>query len=148
MAGSAICHNIIRADDKVQGVNMKTLFDDAEYISVYTRKQAIADGFLVDVSDMDIRKEHFKYPVAFTNTAWAIIDKAVKNKKWCNDLNGVLHDIFWMSKTYYRKLDSTTRIFKVIITGAGRKRNYDFKVICGPGDTPEPVFTFMLPNED
>lgn len=127
---------------------MNNLFDNAEIISAYTREQAIEDGVLVDVSDMEIAKEHFKYPVAFTNAVWAIIEKAVNNKRWCNDLNGVLHDVFWMSKTYYRKLDSTTRIFRVIITGAGRKRNYDFKFVCSPGDTPEPVLTIMLPDED
>ena len=79
---------------------------------------------------------------------WEIIEKAVNNKKWHNDLDGVLHDIFWMSKMCAQELDATTRLFKVKITGAGRKSLFIFKVICGPGDDAEPVLTFMLRDED
>lgn len=39
------------------------------YISVYTRAQAIADGVLIDVSEMS-REAGFRFPVAMTRAAW------------------------------------------------------------------------------
>ena len=42
---------------------------DVEIISLYTRSQAIEDGFLVDVSDM-AREAGFKWPVVVTRRVW------------------------------------------------------------------------------
>ena len=125
----------------------KNLFENAPIISSYSRAQAIDDGFLVDLSEADGAKGHFKFPLACTVGVWAIIEKAVNNPKWHNDLAGVLHDICWMSR-FGRAVDPTTRLFKVVIKGAGRKSKFTFKIVCGPGDTPEPVLTIMLPEED
>ena len=128
-----------------------------EVIFSYTRAQAIADGVLVDLSAVapDVCRQHFKYPIACTASVWAIIEKAIAPRRQAggemhhmNDLNGVVHDMLWMSKAYSRELDPTTRLFKVIITGAGKKRNFTFKIVCGPGDDAEPVLTIMLPEED
>ena len=47
-----------------------------------------------------------------------------------------------------RRFDETTHLFKVIITGTGRKKIHTLKVVCGPGDDAEPVLTIMLPEED
>jgi hypothetical protein len=43
--------------------------DEFKIISLYTRDRAIADGFLVDVSDM-AREAGFKWPVAVTRSVW------------------------------------------------------------------------------
>ena len=40
-----------------------------ELIYSYSRKQAIEDGVLVDVSEM-AKEAGFKFPVAMTNTVW------------------------------------------------------------------------------
>jgi hypothetical protein len=129
---------------------MDSLFEGAEVISSYSRAQAIDDGVLVDLSAVapEVCGQHFKVPVACTAEVWGIIDRAVKNRKRCNDLNGVVHDMLWMSKVMKRDVDPTTRIFRVKITGAGRRSVYDFKMVCGPGDNAEPVMTIMLPEED
>ena len=76
-----------------------------QYISVYTRQQAIEDGFLVAINSISpkldgLAKEHYKHPICFTSALWAVVDKAVKNEKWLNDLEGVIHDILWMSRAY------------------------------------------------
>ena len=47
-----------------------SLFDDDDLISSYTRAQAIADGQLIDVSEM-AREAGIRYPVALTATVWA-----------------------------------------------------------------------------
>lgn len=123
------------------------LFDDAPIISSYSRAQALEDGVLIDLTEADVAKGHFKYPLACTAAVWALIQKAVNNKKWMNDQAGVLHDICWMSR-FGQVVDPTTRLFKVIITGTGRRKNHWLKIVCHPGDTPEPVLTIMLPEED
>jgi hypothetical protein len=47
-----------------------------------------------------------------------------------------------------REIDETTRLFRVIITGAGRSRYHTLKIVCGPGDDGEPVLTVLMPEED
>jgi len=119
-------------------------------ISVYTRAQAIEDGTLADLSAIvpDVCRQHYKHPVACTAAVWAIIDAAVRNKRYGNSVAGVVHDILWMSRVYKRELSPDTVLTRVTIAGAGKKRLYDFKLMVGPGDHGEPVITLMLPNED
>ena len=123
-----------------------------EPIYVYTRAQAIEDGVLIDASACDLAdltREHYKYPVAMTAAVWALIEKAVAHPKYCNDLEGVWHDVLWMSrKNITRRFDATSHLFAVIITGTGRRRKHTLKAVCGPGDDAEPVVTIMLPDED
>jgi len=49
------------------------VFADAEYISVYTRAEAIEDGVLKDVSEL-AREAGFKYPVAIELDLYAHLD--------------------------------------------------------------------------
>lgn len=122
-----------------------------EVIYSYTRAQAIEDGVLVDLMQdrmAQVCRQHYKYPVACTAAVFAIMEKAVANKKHCNDFAGVLHDMLWMSKVMKRKIDESTVIFRVKIVGAGKKSLYEFKLNCGPGDDGAPVMTLMMPDED
>jgi len=140
-------HTCPRENEAVIADHMNPFGD---VVFAYTRKQAIEDGVLVDLNAVagDVCRQHFKVPIACTAAVWALIDKAVKSPKHCNDVAGVVHDILFMSKTgLARKVDDSTRIFTVIITG-GRKRNHQLKLVCGPGDNAEPVVTIMLPEED
>ncbi len=104
---------------------MNDFWKDADVIDTYTRAQAIEDGVLVDgtIGDLaEVTRQHYKYPVAMTAAVFALMEQAVNHPKWCNDYNGVWHDILWMSrKNITRRFDPTTHLFKVIITGTGRK---------------------------
>ncbi len=128
--------------------DMQDIF--GEVIYSYTRAQAIEDGVLADLTALapDVCRQHFKHPVACTAAVWEIIEKAVSNKKHSNDVNGIVHDILFMSKQLGQRVDPSTRIFPVIIKGAGPQTKYIFKIVCGPGDNAEPVMTVMLPSED
>lgn len=130
-------------------MNTEDLF--GEVISSYSRRQAIEDGVLADLSALapEVCAQHFRHPVACSAGVWALIEKAIGSRTACNDLNGVVHDILWMSKAMGRRVagDEQTRVFPVIITG-GRKRNHTLKIHCGPGDNSEPVLTVMLLGED
>jgi len=128
------------------------LFEPEDVIFGYSRAQAIEDGVLVDAATDDlaeISRQHYRFPVAMTRAVFELIDKAVNNPKWMNDWRGVWHDVLWMSICHKtRRLSESEAIFRVIITGTGRKRNHDLKVVIGPGDNAEPVVTIMLPEED
>ncbi len=114
-----------------------------ETIYSYTRTQAIEDGVLVDLSQVDSIKQHWKLPVACTSTLWAIIEEALKRKD--QDVSGICHDISTMAKLAIREAANTEQVhFKVIVIG----RTHDLKLHIGLGDTVAPVLTLMLPNED
>jgi len=121
------------------------------YIYQYTRAMAIADGVLIDVSDM-AKEAGYKYPVAMTNTAYqkcVAVPESLKGRQ-CED--GRLWDVLWMSR--FRKIipgsDGTTAMFDVPVQTklARRPELVTLKAVCGPGDTAAPVITFMMPQED
>ena len=129
--------------------SMEKIFGETIY--VYTRAQAIEDGFLVDLMQdemLEVCRQHYKFPIACTSSVFGIVQKAVENPCYCNDYAGILHDMLHMSKVCKRQIDESTVIFRVIIMGAGGQRNFDFKLQVGPGDQGEPVITIMLPDED
>lgn len=128
--------------------SMTELFGEA--IHTYTRAQAIEDGVLVDLRAVapDVCALHYSAPVACTAAVWAIIDKAVKNPRWCNDVPGVVHDMLWMSRVSGARLDGFTKIFRVIIRGAGRRSTFTFKLAASPDENGVPCLTVMLPEED
>ena len=122
-----------------------------EPISTYTRAQAIEDGVLVDLMQGEmaaVARQHYKHPIACTSAVFSIMQRAVENKRYGNSYPGILHDMLWMSRVMKRQVDPSTVIFRVLIAGAGRQKNYDFRLTVGPGDQGEPVITITLPSED
>ena len=114
-----------------------------ETIFAYTRKQAVSDGVLVDLSQFPEFKQTWKWNVACTDTIWNLIDAAVREEG--KDLAGVLWDLTTMMRFAARRTPETDSIlFRVII---GRK-THQLKLHVGPGDCGEPVITVMMPNED
>jgi len=127
--------------------NKQTTADGWEIIDVYTRAQAIEDGFLIECPE-DVRHEAgIKFPVAFTDSVWHIIETtAEKNKE---TIDWVIWDVFTMFKFYLQNgikqdRDSNMLLFKVNFQGEDKV----LKSIIGPGDTMDPVITIMLPTED
>ncbi len=111
--------------------------------------QDIVDGALNMVRIWRSSPPHYKYPVAMTAEVFALIDKPVKHPQHCNDYEGLWHDVLWMSRmNIIRRIDATQHLFKVTITGTGRKRLHTLKIVCGPGDDAEPVLTVMMPDQD
>ena len=120
-------------------------------ISSYTRAQAIEDGVLVDGMQpelAEVSRQHYKHPVAMTAAVFGLIQRAVENEKYCNDYKGVWHDVLGMRRMAAVQRWETGCLFRLIITGTGRRRNHTLKIECGPGDNGEPVMTVMMPDED
>ena len=125
-------------------------WDDAEVISSYTRAQALEDGVLVDVSET-AREAGIRFPVAMTRTVWGEYVE-VPEGVTCQDETGRLWDILWMLRCNARQ-GGDTLFFKLYVRNHNRERLtkadlVTLKAVCGPEDTPEPVITIMLPDED
>lgn len=136
----------------------------------YTRAQAIADGVLVDFSDpsftfrpgLNILKEAgIKFPVAMTLAAFARMVQDPDSDEPLppgQDVSGRLWDVLMVFKLYARQTAGDTFLFPVCIqnwvrvdgkhTERAKLETVQLKAVCGPGDTPEPVITIMLPDED
>lgn len=123
--------------DRVEG----GFWDGTEYISVYTRAQAIEDGALVDVT-AEAGETGFKIPVALTRALFAKIDPPKRSHQ---DFRGRLHDVLWMLYLAVRRAGNESEILYKVKLG----REYVIvKAVSGPGDNGEHVLTLMVPGED
>ena len=109
----------------------------------YSRSQAIEDGVLVDLSFLEISRQHWKIHIAASSSVWAIIEDAVQHHG--KDLQGVLHDLYTLAKIHIKPATPQERIYFNGIVG---RKTYDFILHVGPGDTPVPCLTLMLPSDD
>jgi hypothetical protein len=154
------------------------LFDGAELIHSYTRAQAIADGVLVDVTEV-ATEAGFKVPVAITVGAWIDLvkwDEADgRRKNTYQDERGRLWDVLFMAFSAIKRHTSaehtkihgpgrasfaaaryddrsneiTYTLLRVPREGRGQlPRKASAVIHSGPGDQGEHVITIMLPGED
>jgi hypothetical protein len=125
--------------------------DFGPVIYSYTRKQALADGFQVDVTKT-AQEAGIKFPVFLTRT---VFDQFVTVPPGvaAQDEAGRLWDIVWMLRfailksrpgaeripvaLYVRNDNRAARLIKLVAT-------------CGPLDIddPQPAITVMMPDED
>jgi hypothetical protein len=115
-------------------------------IFAYTRAQAIDDGVLVDLSQLPIVRKHWRSPLACTSAVWSVIREAV-DSQGC-DLDGVLHDLFWMSKIHIQYADHGEGQSQILFTCQVGSTHHEYKLHLGPGDDQEPVLTLMFSSED
>jgi hypothetical protein len=120
-----------------------------EVIFSYTRAQALADGVLVDVSQM-AREAGFVYPVALTSAVWSEY-VAVPAGVEAQDEKGRLWDILWMLSLAAKRAKplTGTLLFQLYVRNNNRSaRLVTLKAVCGPSDDGSPCVTVMLPEED
>jgi hypothetical protein len=124
-----------------------------EPIHTYSRRQAIDDGVLIDVSEM-AREAGFRFSVVMTAAAWAdCVEWTAEDSKrqTHQDEGGRLWDVLWMASLAARRDGQEIRfqLYRVPRGGRGVKpRLQTLKAHCGSGDEGEPVVTIMLPGED
>lgn len=127
--------------------------DESNVIFTYTRKQAIADGEQVCISELypsDCRL--FKYPVYFTRKVLSLLGNS-------DDCGGIVWDICYMSlKSPSRvKLNESTYKFSLIIQNDLIEPDFYedglpcYTLIVQVGatdfDDPAPAVTIMFPDE-
>lgn len=125
-------------------------------VHCYTRRQAMTDGMLVDISEAAV-EAGFRAPVAMTRTAWADCvewsQATADRKAILQDEEGRLWDVVYMAMLAARRSEGMSRtvfdVYRVPVTGKGVKpRRTALVMQIGPGDTGEPVITISLPGED
>jgi hypothetical protein len=119
-----------------------------DVIATYSRQQALADGTLVDVTNM-AREAGIRYPTALTSAVWnryVEVPDGVPGQ----DKEGRCWDIVWMLRYGTAKSSGGQQLhFKLYVANEpGRSKLITLKAMCGPGDRGEPVITVMLPEED
>ena len=125
-----------------------------EPIAVYTRRQAIEDGVLVDLMQPEtvglVREAGFKFPVAMTAGAFAAtVAEIGQPLPEGQDIRGRLWDVLWMLLCAIRTAGSTDRVkFRVSVWNGSRRDEVKLWSLCGPGDDGAPVVTIMLEGED
>ena len=119
-----------------------------ELIYHYSRAQAIADGMLVDVSEV-ARELGFRAPVAVTAAVWA---RCVvwQDKDAGQDEQGRLWDVLWIARLAARSAREQREVGYTLRVeqAGGAVEDVALRLHIGPGDAGEPVITILLPNED
>lgn len=131
---------------------MTNPFDGAELIDVYTRAQAIEDGFLVEVGDDIAQEAGFTIPIALTRAVFVECVEWDPEHRGTQSEEGRLWDVLWMARCFAqvnKNVDRYTfQVLRVPNTPKARiARSTSLVCHCGPGDNGEPVITIMLPGE-
>ena len=119
-----------------------------EVIYAYTRAQAVADGFQVEVTEA-AREAGILFPVFLTRTvyeAYVTVPPGVE----AQDERGRLHDILTMLRfAIYKAQPDQSRLHFALYVRNDNRRPKLVKLIatCGPTDIddPKPAITVMLP---
>lgn len=126
-------------------------FADAPIVYQYSRKQAIEDGVLVDLTSW-ASETGFRIPVACTQSVWADhIEPPEGTAEMGQSERGRAHDLIWMLFVAIRRAppgESELRFDVLFLNKKFEHETVTLKAVCGPGDEGEPVLTVMLPHED
>ena len=118
-----------------------------ELVASRSRKEAINEGILVDVSDY-ARKVGLSLPVAMTKTVWIGYVIAPPELKEFEDSEARVLTILKCLVVEAQKTDRNRILFGVKVkTGLWKQETLLLKAICSPGDCEQPVITIMLPEE-
>ncbi len=127
------------------------LFDDTDLVFSYSRRQALEDGVLVDVSEM-AREAGFRYPVAVTRAVWdGVVTPDAESRALGQSEAGRLWDVLTVLRVAIRRskgLAQTLEFQVIVIQHGADRRIVTLKAVCGPADDGSPCITVMLPAED
>ncbi len=127
---------------------------DFNNVSTYTRKQAIKDGVLIDITDT-AKKIGFISSVAVTSTVWhGYVVPAKELEYFGQSVKGRVWDV--ISRLYFQiQCSEATDViyFKTVFMLPEEQHIYkheavELKAVVSAGDNGEPVLTIMLPEED
>jgi hypothetical protein len=132
------------------------MFENANLVFSYSRKQAIEDGVLVDLMQDEtaslVKEAGFKYPIAMTSTAFAKTISPIDGGELPSgqSISGRLWDVLTVLRFAIRSAPKNEdRVyFPVSVWNGHSSDEVNMWAHFGPGDTPEPVITIMLEGED
>lgn len=137
-------------EDTLTDLSLADIFGSV--IHSYSRAEAIADGVLVDITDVS-KTCGIKFPVALSAAAHALCvslgaeDSAARRA--LNDVTGRAVDVCTMLLHGIRRGAGGDRVaFRVLcVTTSMEPGLVALKALCGPGDEMEPVITVFLADE-
>jgi hypothetical protein len=122
-------------------------------IHTYSRAQAIADGNLIDCTEV-ARAVGFRVSVALTCAVWADCVEWTEEdsaRQTHQDQAGRLWDVIWMAHLAARRGGAQASFDVWRIPRGGREHRpglASLSLVCGPGDAGEPVITILQLGED
>ncbi len=125
-------------------------------VFAYTRRQAIADGVLVDVTGT-AREAGFRISVTLSRSVWDRLVALPEGYLGVQDEAGRLWDVLWMARYYALRAPGENRVTMCVavrdiaedLRDSSRPPRRHFPVVAlGPGDEGEPVITIMFPEDD
>ncbi len=141
-----------KSKPKDEATTTNDFWADAEVIHTYIRKQAIEEGYLIDVSTL-AKEAGFVVPVAITREVWTRYVEWSEEKGSHQDETGRLWDVLFMAFIAMRgaKTGGTQLLYKLNCVPCDDSspvaQEVELKIDSGPGDEGEHVITIMLPNE-
>ncbi len=125
------------------------MFEKADIIYSYSRKRAIEDGVLLDISEL-AKKCGFKWSVAITSTIYSqYVQPSTKLFSQGQTVEGRLWDLLMILRIEARKQNESEILFSVYFQMENNKKQLvKLKAVAGSGDDGEGVITVMMPNED
>jgi hypothetical protein len=122
--------------------------DENEIIYSYTRKQAITDGVLIDVTEL-AKEAGFICPIALTSVVY---EKYVRVPEDVEDTDekGRLWDVLMVLRYAARNsVGKSEVLFQLSLQMGGNEMEIvTLKAVCGSDDDGEMCLTVMLPGED
>ncbi len=120
----------------------------------YSRRQAIEDGVLIEVPEAALRPLGIRWPVAITRSLWARcigpIGDDVDPMKLAEPENREqmhrLAAMLWAFRNAATSPRGRTDLMTLCLPDLD-ERPTEVWAHCGPGDTPDPVITLMLPED-
>lgn len=136
--------------------NNDNFWNEADIIFRYTRKQAMRDGLLVDISNADFghlcQQLGIRINVAMTDGAWsATVGRIDEPLPPGQSIEGRIWDVLYAFRYAIAiQINDTDRVhFKVDVKQPDQsRRTVNLWCLIGPGDAGEPVITIMLEGED
>lgn len=128
------------ANDKKEGKDI--------VIFRYTRKQAIEDGALIDVTKM-AKEAGIKFHTAVTCGLWEkYIVPGEEDRKSGQSEDGRLWDTLWMFRNAAINFSGNILLYELYFLMNGKHELVELKAECGPDFNGTPCITIMLPDED
>jgi hypothetical protein len=116
-----------------------------DVIYSYSRKEALEDGVLVDVTEK-AKEVGIKHPTAVTSALWSILETFPDG--YGQSVKGRLWDTLCLFAVAARKQTGQEVHFIVSYQQGNGIEETALWGWCGPGDTEDPVITIMVEGED
>jgi DNA repair protein RadC len=145
-----------RTDEQFDRLHVDDLAvrEDDDLIYSYTRAQAIADGVLIDVTQM-ASEAGFRYPTAITADLDVRLTPNEREQSLGQSYDGRLWDVLFLASFAARQLGQADRggfevsLFEAEATPPHRthRSTLSLWMVIGPGDQGEPVITIGFPED-